>query len=356
MRVCLIAAPLEARSGVYRSTHDLVREARAQGLDWSAVVGMRASAATTTQVSTPGVTEVIVRSHGRSVLAEVRRILNESDDVAAADVIITLITQSDIAVSDWRERNGRPWVAFIRGLPWPARGEQSTIRRLTQTFLETRALRQADEVWATTDVLAAEIAGATDALIIPAGVPARARTHFGETGEAGVVWAGRMAVDKKPLFFADIMRTLPYPARMFGEGRLLDDVRADAPENVKVVGWVDPEELWNGAMVFAGTSSREAFGRSAVEAALRGVPVVLGNNYGAGPLLFSDPELRQRFLISVDDARAWRAAISDLMSDSALRKKVSDHVHSNAESLTISSSVEAANRRLAVLAGELSPR
>jgi hypothetical protein len=39
-KVCFVAAPLTARSGVYRSAREIVEEGRAQGLDWSLFLGV----------------------------------------------------------------------------------------------------------------------------------------------------------------------------------------------------------------------------------------------------------------------------------------------------------------------------
>ena len=344
LRVCFVAAPLMARSGVYRSTLDLVAEARSRGLDWSAVVGLRPTAA---GISSPaaGVREVEVLQHGLGVVDEVARLLLDSPEVREADVVVTLVTQSDVAAARLRSELGPAWVAWVRGLPWPARGEQTLLRRHVLRLVETRALRAAADVWATTPVLADAVAAARRPELVPAGVPAAPRLSRGEAS-GRLVWAARLDVDKRPRAFADLVAATGVPGAMYGHGPLEAELRREAPVGLSVRGWADPAALWADAAVFVGTASREAFGRSAVEAALAGVPVVLGDAYGAAPLLVTDDELRRRFVLPVGDPRPWATAVRDLVGDADLRRRLSDHVHANASALTIGRSVDAVLARL----------
>jgi hypothetical protein len=346
-RVCLVAAPLMARSGVYRSALDLVAEARSRGLDWSAVIGLRPTAAGTS-TPTDGVREVEVSGRGLGVVDEVGQLMLDSAAVRDADVVVTLVTQSDVAAARLGARLGGAWVAWVRGLPWPAPGEQTALRRRVIEMVESRALRSATDVWATTSVLAAAVEIARRPEIVPAGIPAGPRLSRGEAS-GRLVWAARLDVDKRPRAFADLVAATGVPGTMFGHGPLEADLRTDAPAGLSLGGWADPAALWTDAAVFVGTASREAFGRSAVEAALAGVPVVLGDAYGAAPLLVTDDELRRRFVLPVDDPRPWATAVHDLVGDAELRRRLSDHVHANASALTIGRSVDAVLARLAQL-------
>lgn len=350
-RVLLVSIPLMARSGVYRSTHDLVRAARELGHEWSAIIGVRPSAAGA-PLRTSGVHELEFVERGRAGIAEVRRIVESAAEACEADVIVSLISQSDVAVSGSEVRHGRRWVAWVRGKPWPAAGEQHTLRRVLLRAVETRALRQADEVWATTSVLAADFASARSAEIIPAGVPSMTRTSWGVRSDLPLVWAGRLDIDKRPELFVEIVRESGHSGRVYGEGPLAAELRAISPDSVEWAGWSDATSLWVDASIFVGTSGREAFGRSAVEAAGAGLPVIIGSNYGAAPLLFTSPDLAD--LCVIDSARPadWARAVRRLLNDAELRATVSEHVCANARQLTIESSVRRAVERLRVLVRE----
>ncbi len=348
LKVCIVSAPLMARSGVYRSTHDLVAEARSRGLPWSARIGMRPEAKGTSHPQA-GVTEFEVHSHGRSVIAELAENFENASDLADADVIISMITQSDIALRRLRSRDKLTdprWIAFVRGLPWPDKGEQSEWRRIAMRELESRALRAADEVWATTVKLQDQISRVGSTFIVQAGIPAKSRITDGSGSEGQLVWAGRLDKDKRPEFFLDLARQTGLAGRIYGTGPLLDTLLAAAPANVEIAGWADPASLWDNAWAFVGTSRREAFGRSAAEAAQAGLPVLISEEYGVAPFLFTDPDLRRRCVLPVEDSAAWAASLRQLSTDQGLRRAVSEHVHANAAHLTIGSSVDAILNRL----------
>lgn len=343
-KVVLVAVPLMARSGIYRSTHDLVRAASAAGYQWSALLGMRPDAAGE-PVTTPGVREFTFRERGRAGQRAIRQLLAEAPEVRQADVVVSLISQSDVALARMGRSLQKPWIAWVRGKPWPAAGEQSAIRRVVLRRMETRALRAADDVWATTPVLAAEFATARAATIVPAGIGAVERVADGSNGEGPLVWAGRLDVDKRPELLLDIAEAVGHRARMHGTGPLRDALLARR-SHVELPGWTAAGDLWRGASIFIGTSSREAFGRSAVEAAAAGLPLILADAYGAAPLLFTDESLRAVCVIDGSDPARWAAAVSRLLDDPGLRQEVSRHVHANAQTLTIEGSVRSAVRRI----------
>lgn len=342
-RIALVAIPLMARSGVYRSAHDLVRSATSQGMNWSAVLGMR-PAAPGSAMRTDAVREFEFDIRGRAGLKAIAKMIDDAPEVALADVVITLISQSDIAMVKTRSREHTAWVAWVRGKPWPARGEQSMLRRALLRVVESRALRAADEVWATTPVLAKEFASARRAEVVPAGIAGVQRISYGR-GNGPLVWAGRVDVDKRPELFAQIVEQTGHTGRIFGEGPLFSKLSGRPTAGLIWEGWSDATTLWTDASIFVGTSAREAFGRSAVEAAAAGLPVVIGAEYGAAPLLFTNASLRSECVVASPDPAVWANAVRRLLDDVELRTAVSEHVHENAQRLTIRNSVLAASRR-----------
>jgi glycosyltransferase involved in cell wall biosynthesis len=341
-----------ARSGVYRSTYDLVTEGRRQGFDWTALIGLRETASGESPSDVPEVFEFTVERHGRQVVDELVGVFSTHPAVAQADVVVTLITQSDLALNRMRSTLQAKWVAFVRGLPWPDRGEQSLLRRTYMRRFESSALRRADEVWATTPILAAQIASARRAEIVPAGVPSAPRISHGADGVAPLIWAGRVDVDKRPGFFVDLVDSMGLRGRMYGTGPLESEIAAKKSAGVTLEGWAAPGKLWLGGSLYLGTSSREAFGRSAVEAAQAGLPIILTDQYGAAEFLFTDPELKTLCVLPTDDAEAWRSSIRRLLDDDALRRRISDHVHANASTLTIEASAKSIETRIRGVLGD----
>lgn len=340
MSVLIVAVPLSARSGVYRSTLDLVATARATGEDWRAVIGVRPTASGVASMA-PGITEHIVSERGRALVPALRALVEPH--LQGVDTVITMVPQSDVAVSRMRARPHH--VAWVRGLPWPAAGEQHPLRTALLRYLERRALRRADAVWATSPLLAAQIAGAVDATLVPAGVPLLERVHDGSS-VGPLVWAGRLSVEKGPNEIVGIARRTGMDTEVFGEGPLLEELRAGAGPNVHWRGWGDPVDIWSRGGIAMCTSHRDAFGRSPVEAASAGMPLVLSDQTGVAPFLYTDPDLAATFILPVDDTAAWDAAVTRLRDDHALRRRVSDHVHANAQALSIEASYAAARMHL----------
>lgn len=348
LRVCLVAAPLTARSGVYRSAYELVQRANLIGLDWSGVIGLRPAALSQPGLTSEHVTEFTADKKAFQTVKQIGSVLKDDENFRRADVIISLIPQSDMALAS-RKHDGRPWVAYVRGLPWPEKGKRNPLVAAYWKAAESRALGRADDVWATTQVLGDVVAEARAPKIVPAGVEPLDRVTHGDRATGALVWAGRFVEEKRPDFFIDLALELGVSARLFGEGPMDAPLRARATGPVSVQGWTKPDQLWNDARVYVGTSYREAFGRSVVEAASAGVPVVLSDQYGAAPFLFTDPDLRRQFVLPVDDRAAWLRAIASLLDDPVLSRRVSDHVHTNALALSMENSVRGIEKRLQAL-------
>ncbi|AOX45485.1 glycosyltransferase family 4 protein [Microbacterium sp. BH-3-3-3] len=334
-RLCFVAAPLIARSGVYNSTIELVTAARAAGLDWTAVIGVSRRAAGSA-TSADGIRELEMEPSGVAGVVGLLRLLRECPEFRDADLVVSMAPQSDMALSLSR----REWVAYLRGLPWPAAGESSRAKSTVWRALEKLALSRAREVWSTTRVLAAEVGGGVDRLVPPGLVPPAIGDGAPAEGANEIVWAARFSADKDPDLFLDALAGVDAPGVMYGTGPLEEQTRVRAPSNVDVRGWRARDEIWGLARAYVGTSSREAFGRSAVEAAMLGIPVVLSDAFGCADMLYTDETLRAELVLDPADVGRWRTTISRLATDDAFHALVSAHVRSNAESLTITSAVE----------------
>lgn len=334
-RICFVAAPLIARSGVYNSTIELVTAARARGLEWTAVIGTSANAAGSPALL-PGVREFEMEPSGVFGVRSLSRRLRKTPELVGADLVVSMVPQSDMALALTR----RPWVAYLRGLPWPAAGESSALRSALWRTMERVALRRAREVWATTRILAAETGAGVDRLVPPGLMPPATVPRGPGSPASDVVWAARFSEDKNPTLFLESMTGVDAPGAMYGTGPLEQQVRGRAPSNVEVRGWRSRDEIWESARAFVGTSHREAFGRSAVEAAMLGIPVVLSDVFGCAEMLYTDDVLRKALVLSTADTARWREAIVRLTSDDELHARASAHLRANASRLTIDSAVD----------------
>lgn len=308
------------------------------GLDWSGLIGLRPQAQAQPSRVSDAIEEFVAFKSSVFSIQELKHRFRESETYADADVLISMIPQSDMAISSI-EGGSRPWVAYVRGLPWPERGEKPAPVRALRRRIETRALRRADAVWATTQVLGESVAEARRPTIVPAGIEPLPRINYGEQGDRPIVWAGRLVQEKRPDYFLEVAALSKSDSRMFGEGPMRAELERAKRPNDEILGWASASVLWNDVSIYVGTSLREAFGRSVVEAASAGVPVILSDQYGAAPFIFTDPELRRKFVLPPTQIGDWVSAVQDLREDDALRAHVSNHVHENALRLSIVNSI-----------------
>jgi len=337
MKVTFLAAPLTARSGVYRSARELVAEGRARGHDWHLHLGVSRSASGDAPATDPEwVSEIPAEPGGLRGVKRLSTQLLRTPSVTTSDLVVSLVPQSDMALA----LTNLPWIAYTRGLPWPASGEANSSKALVWRTLERIALKRARAVWATTEVLKRDLALGDGVRLVPAGIRPIPREWDGTGARRTAVWAARYDFDKNPELFIEALRGASVGGVMYGSGHLEGQLRTMVPANVAVAGWVAPADIWNDAFVYVGTSRREAFGRSAVEAAMAGIPVILADSYGCASLLITDAELRTRYVLPIDDVERWRGAVARLSSDESERARLSDHVVMNASRLTIAASVD----------------
>jgi hypothetical protein len=61
----------------------------------------------------------------------------------------------------------------------------------------------------------------------------------------------------------------------------------------------------------------------------------------------TDPDLKDEFVLPLEDESRWKSALSRLANDAALRSRFSDHVEANARRLTVERSIQDIAGRLA---------
>ena len=102
------------------------------------------------------------------------------------------------------------------------------------------------------------------------------RAKFGIAADTPVIgWIARVTGVKNPMRAVEIARALPQAQFLLaGGGDLFDTVRAHAPENMQVLGWTEPSELFAASDLIISTSENEGMPIALIEAQLAGLPVV----------------------------------------------------------------------------------
>jgi glycogen synthase len=148
-----------------------------------------------------------------------------------------------------------------------------------------------------------------------------------KTKEPFVLAAGRVWDRAKNIeMLARVARRLPWPVKVAGgpapQGHAGGDARFGGHDGVESLGWLPPADLgalMDRAAIFVLPARYEPFGLSALEAALRGAALVLGDI----------PSLREvwgnaALYVRPDDEAGLAEAISKLAGDDSLRAELAD--------------------------------
>ena len=90
-----------------------------------------------------------------------------------------------------------------------------------------------------------------------------------------VLWMARVTGVKDPHKVMRIAKSLPnFDFYMAGGGDLLEEIKINAPKNLKVLSWQDAKEVLPIADIFLSTSKNEGIPIAMIEAQLAGIPIV----------------------------------------------------------------------------------
>lgn len=183
-------------------------------------------------------------------------------------------------------------------------------------WLARRILRRARVVVAPSNALAdaARGLGARDVRVIPSGVDVPG-TVVAEDDPPFVLFAGRLSPEKGILELVAAAAGLPLV--IVGDGPLRDRV----PGARGFVGHDELERLYARAAVVAVPSHREGFGVVCAEAMAHGRPVVAS---AVGGLLDLVVDGETGILVPPGDVAALRDALTRLLADEALRRRMGD--------------------------------
>ena len=121
------------------------------------------------------------------------------------------------------------------------------------------------------------VAPGVEALTLSDKSEARKSIGVNETGIL-VGWMARMTSVKNPKLLLEVASRLPdVNFVMAGGGDLLETIKSNAPENVKVIGWADAATFWSAVDIAISTSDNEGMPVALIEAQLSAVPVIATN-------------------------------------------------------------------------------
>ena len=121
------------------------------------------------------------------------------------------------------------------------------------------------------------IAPGVEALTVADKADARKSIGVNQSGML-IGWMARMTSVKNPNLLLQVASRLPdVQFVMAGGGDLLETIKSNAPENVKVIGWADAATFWSAVDIAISTSDNEGMPVALIEAQLSGVPVIATN-------------------------------------------------------------------------------
>jgi len=155
---------------------------------------------------------------------------------------------------------------------------------------------------------------------------ARKSIRVNESGML-VGWMARMASVKNPNLLLQVASRLPdVQFVMAGGGDLLETIKSNAPENVKIIGWADAATFWSAVDIAISTSDNEGMPVALIEAQLAGLPVV-ATNVGSNGEVIQDEVTG---LIAIKSVDALVGAVNRYTSFPALIRTQGDKGKSRA--------------------------
>ena len=180
------------------------------------------------------------------------------------------------------------------------------------------------------ELLQAGVGRSEQYLSIPPGVhplklieKVKAREILGIGGDSRVIvgWLARVETVKGPRRVLQLAQEFPEVIFLLsGGGGLVDEMKIEAPENLKVLGWQSPEVVWSACDIAISTSDNEGMPVALIEAQLAGLPIV-ALDAGAISEVISDGESGYVFN---NLNRDYFEALRRLIQNEKLRRKMGE--------------------------------
>jgi glycosyltransferase involved in cell wall biosynthesis len=140
-----------------------------------------------------------------------------------------------------------------------------------------------------------------------------------DNGQPIVGWIARVTGVKNPMLALEVADAMPDTHFvMAGGGDLFDQVKADAPSNVSVIGWAKPEDLFGASDIILSTSENEGMPVALIEAQLAGKPVVATDVGSVAEVLLN----HETGIVTNKNAGSIALAIESLLLDKQKRKEM----------------------------------
>jgi glycosyltransferase involved in cell wall biosynthesis len=121
---------------------------------------------------------------------------------------------------------------------------------------------------------------------------------------------------KNPLRALEIAKLFPDAQFLIaGGGDMLDQVKAQAPKNTKVLGWTDAAKLFTASDIILSTSENEGMPIALIEAQLASKPVVATNVGGVSEVVLNN----KTGFVTKKNTKDLAVALEKLMASKALR-------------------------------------
>ncbi len=131
-----------------------------------------------------------------------------------------------------------------------------------------------------------------------------------------VGWIARVTGVKNPLRALEIAKQFPDAQFLIaGGGDILDEVKAQAPRNTKVLGWTDAAKLFAASDIILSTSENEGIPIALIEAQLASKPVVATNVGGVSEVVINN----KTGFVTRKNTEDLAKALEKLFSSKALR-------------------------------------
>jgi glycosyltransferase involved in cell wall biosynthesis len=129
-------------------------------------------------------------------------------------------------------------------------------------------------------------------------------------------WIARVTGVKNPLRALEIAKLFPDAQFLIaGGGDLLEQIKARAPKNTKVLGWTDAAKLFAASDIILSTSENEGMPIALIEAQLASKPVVATNVGGVAEVVLNN----KTGFVTKKNTKDLVAALEKLIGSKALR-------------------------------------
>jgi glycosyltransferase involved in cell wall biosynthesis len=151
---------------------------------------------------------------------------------------------------------------------------------------------------------------------IPPGVEPLKLPKAKPRSKVTIGWIARVTGVKNPLRALEIAKLFPDAQFLIaGGGDMLDQVKAQAPKNTKVLGWTDAAKLFSSSDIILSTSENEGMPIALIEAQLASKPVVATNVGGVAEVVINN----KTGFVTKKNTRDLAAALEKLIASKALR-------------------------------------